>query len=78
MTLGKSTDRVARFYRLPSGRWHGEVTGPDGAFCATSNRSLEAVIAFLTRRMTLDVPIGVCADGCEPISKGDARGQDTV
>lgn len=66
MTLGEShrNDRVARFYRLPSGRWYGEVIGPGLAFCAMSNPSLDVVMAFLMRRMAT-VAVGACPNGCE-------------
>lgn len=46
-------DRVATLYKLPSGRWHAEVSSGVGqrSWCAASTPSLEDAVAFLARRL---------------------------
>lgn len=60
----RPAERVASLYMRPDGRWHGDVVGPGKAFCATANKSLEAVVSFLVRRL-LAAGTGICATGCE-------------
>lgn len=41
----------ARLFMLPSGRWHADVTGPGGKFCAISTPDAEKAVYFIVRRL---------------------------